>query len=155
MDKLRKNKGLDIDKTSLALGLGSIFYNSGSNLIENPNDRNHKERFTELRKMYKEYGYAIPDSLIVQEFAKYPVRDVRSFGEAWLSGKSERVMGDKLGGFVKQGRGLYWRRWLEAGLINGEITAKMLLQCPVHGMYEFFDYMGKKKRLFFVQNRFL
>lgn len=142
--------GLDIDKTSHALGLGSIFYNSGSNLIENPNDRNHKERFTELRKMYKEYGYVIPDSLIVQEFAKYPVRDMCSFGEAWLSGKSERIMGDKLGGFVKQGRGLYWRRWLEAGLINGEITAKMLLQCPVHGMYEFFDYMGKKKKAFFV-----
>ena len=145
-------KSVNIDKTNEALGLGSVIYNAGSGLIENPNDSNHKERFSQLRQLYKEYGYALPDSLVVELFEKYPVQNTRSFGKAWIEGKSEKEVGDKLGGFVREGRGLYWRRWLEAGLINGEVTADMLLKCPVNGMYEFFAYMGKDKYAFFTGN---
>ncbi len=141
---------IDINSTRLAMGLGSVIYNAGSSMIENPKDKNHRERFTELRKLYDEYGYAMPDSLVVQKFKKYPVVKTASFGRAWLEKHDEDLMADKLGEYLKQGRGLYWRRWLEAGLIKGEINAEMLLNCPVKGMYEFFKYMDESKSAFFT-----
>lgn len=142
--------GVDLKTTSEALGMSSIVYNSYSKLIENAKDKNHKNRFTELRDLYDEYGYALPDSLVQKCFAKYPVKDATSFGKLWLNGADKRDVADKLGGFLAGGRGISWRRWLEAGLITGDITPQMLLNCPVNGMYEFFRVMGEKKSAFFT-----
>lgn len=141
---------VDINTTEKVLGLGSVFYNAGSKLVENPDDWNHKERNAYLRGLYKEYGYALPDRLVLDLFEKYPVRDMRSFGKDWLTGQSNAQVADNLGEFVKNGQGLYWRRWLEAGLLTGEITSGMLLDCPAHGMPEFFRYMKKNKSAFFT-----
>lgn len=141
---------VDINTTEQALGIASIIYNSGTNLFENPNDRNHKERFSRLHNLYKEHGFAMPDSLVLNQFNQYPIRDTRSFGGAWMDGDDIDVVANKLGGFVREGRGLYWRRWLEAGVLTGQITSEMLLECPANGMSEFFAYMGKKKSAFFT-----
>ena len=144
------NDAVDINTTNEALGMSSVVYNAYSKLIENPRDKNHQMRFDELRKLYDEYGYAVPDSLVKNVFAKYPITDATSFGKAWLGHADINTVADKLGGFLAGGRGLYWRRWLEAGLLTGDITPQMLLDCPVNGMYEFFKVMGQKKSAFFT-----
>lgn len=141
---------VDINTTAQAFGLASIIYNSGSNLMENPKDKNHKMRFGELRELYKEYGLATPDSLVRRVFEKYPVVTPYSFGAKFMGGAQIRDTADMLGNFLREGRGLYWRRWLEAGLMTGDITPEMMLDCPAHGMYEFFKVMGKKKSAFFT-----
>lgn len=144
------NDGVNITSTSEALGLSSIVYNAYSKLIEDPADKNHRARFDALRKLYEKYGYAVSDSAIQKCFAKYPVVSPTSFGTAWLGNADINTIADKLGGFLAGGRGLYWRRWLEAGLLTGDITPQMLLQCPANGMYEFFCVMGQKKSAFFT-----
>ncbi|HBP26852.1 MAG TPA: hypothetical protein DD611_02620 [Alphaproteobacteria bacterium] len=143
---------VDISTTERALGTGSIVYNSYSKLIENPKARNTRERFAALRADFDEFGYATPDSLILKRFAQYPVleKDETSFGRQWLHGGTTDVLGDKLGGFLAGGRGVQWRRWLEAGLFTGEITPNMLLDCPVNGMYEFYKCMDADKEAFFI-----
>ena len=141
---------VNINTTEEAFGMASIIYNAHAKLIENPSNKNLKERFAHLRNLYDEYGYAMPDSLVRDAFAKYPVQDMRSFGEKWLSGADKRDVADKLGEFVRDGRGLYWRRWLEAGLITGQITPQMLMKCPANGMFEFFKCMGQNNDAFFT-----
>lgn len=141
---------VDVNDTKEALGMGSIIYNSYSKLIENKQDKNVKNRFTELRRIYKEYGYAVPDDLVIKLFQKYPIVKPTSFGKAWLGYDKKSDVSDKLGGFLAGGKGLYWRRWLEAGLLSGDITPDMLLNCPVNGMYEFFCYMGQEEEAFFT-----
>ena len=146
-------KEVDVNDVSEAFGMGSVIYNSYSRLIEVPESRNCKERFTLLRNLYKEKGFGVTDQEVRDMFARYPVVDTTSFGKAWLSGEPKRVVADKLGGFLLGGRGLYWRRWLEAGLITGDVTPQMLLECPVNGMYEFFQCMDEKKEAFFVTDK--
>ena len=141
---------VDVNDTKEALGMGSIIYNSYSKLIENKQDKNVKNRFTELRRIYKEYGYAVPDDLVIKLFQKYPIVKPTSFGKVWLGYDKKSDVSDKLGGFLAGGKGLYWRRWLEAGVLSGDITPDMLLNCPVNGMYEFFCYMGQKEEAFFT-----
>lgn len=141
---------ININNTNEALGMSSIIYNAYSKLIENKSNRNHQKRFRELRILYDEYGYAVPDSLVKQVFKKYPINEPTSFGKAWLGNENKNSTADKLGGFLAGGRGLYWRRWLEAGLFTGDVTPQMLLDCPSNGMYEFFKVMGEKKSAFFT-----
>lgn len=141
---------IDINSTQQALSLGSVIYNSASKLIEDKKDRNHKERFALLRQDFKQYGYALPDSLVLQRFAEYPVVSNESFGDAFINGASDSVLADKLGNYLAGGAGLQWRRWIEAGLLNGDIEPQMLLDCPVNGIYEFYECMGRKKDKFFT-----
>lgn len=141
---------IDINDVNQALAIGSIMYNSFANLMENPSNINCKERFANLRNLYKEYGRGVTDEMVRDVFKKYPVVDARSFGKAWMDGKSRQDVADKLGNFLAGGRGIYWRRWLEAGLLTGKITPQMLLDCPANGVYEFFKCMGKKKSAFFI-----
>ena len=143
---------VDIDDVSEAFAIGSVIYNSFSKLIENPDNENCKERFTRLRNLYKENGCGLSDEMVLDMFAQYPVTDTRSFGKAWLDGEEPQAVADKLGNFLAGGRGLYWRRWMEAGLMTGQITPQILLNCPVNGVYEFFRCMGKKKSAFFVKD---
>ena len=144
---------VDINDIGEAFALGSIMYNSFSKLIENPENENCKERFAQLRQVYKKEGRKLTAETVKEWFQKYPVTDPRSFGEAWLSGQSKQNVANKLGNFLVGGRGLYWRRWLEAGLLTGDITPQMLLDCPVNGIPEFFNCMQKKKDAFFIKNR--
>jgi tetratricopeptide (TPR) repeat protein len=141
---------VDINTVAQAAGIGSIIFNSGSKLIENPTDKNHRERFAELRNEYNELGFGVTDSIIQKHFEKYSVVSKRSFGEKLLSGAPMSDVADKLGEFLADGRGLYWRRWLEAGLLTGDITLEMMLDCPANGMYEFFKVMGKTRDSFFT-----
>lgn len=141
---------VNINDTKEALGMGSIVYNSYSKLIEDKKDKTSNKRFHELRKLYDEYGYAVPDSAVKNLFKAYPVVKPTSFGKAWLGYDKTASVSDKLGGFLAGGKGMYWRRWLEAGLLSGDITPDMLMNCPVNGMYEFFCAMGMEKSAFFT-----
>lgn len=141
---------IDIESTQEALALSSIIYNSYSKLIEDKNNENNKNRFAELRKLYKDHGFNVSDNMVRQTFKKYPITNPTSFGKLWLNGASKEKIADALGGFLLEGGGIYWRRWLEAGLLTGDITPQMLLDCPLNGMYEFYRVMGGKRQAFFT-----
>ena len=143
-------QNVDVNTTSEAFGLSSIMYNTYADIIEKPDDENYQNRFGELRKLLDEYGYAVSDEQVRHVFEKYPVTNLTSFGDAWISYSDANMMADKLGNFLAGGRGMQWRRWLEAGLLTGKITPQMMLDCPANGMYEFYKYMGKKKSAFFT-----
>ena len=143
-------QNVDVNTTSEAFGMSSIIYNAYADMIEKPNDKNYQNRFGELRKLLDEYGYAVSDEQVRHVFDKYPVTNLTSFGNAWIRDSNTNMMADKLGEFLAGGRGLQWRRWLEAGLLTGRITPQMMLDCPANGMYEFYKYMGKKKSAFFT-----
>ena len=141
---------IDINSVTKAFGMGSVIYNSYSKVVEEPEDKNHKNRMAELRNIYKEYGFGVPDSLVLKCFKKYPVVAPRSFGEAWIKGESDKVLANKLGEFLAGGSGVQWRRWLEAGVITGDVTPEMLLDCPIHGMYEFYKVQERSRSAFFT-----
>lgn len=143
---------VNIEDNKEALGLSSIVYNSYSKIIEKPKDRNHQERAYKLRSIYKEYGYAVPDTLVKKCFEEYPLVAPTTFGKAWFENESNDVLADRLGGFLRGGKGLYWRRWLEAGILTGRITPQMILDLPIGGMYDFFKFVGGKKEAFFIGN---
>lgn len=147
------NDNVDINTTGAAVGMGSVMYNSFAKLIESPNSRNANERFARLRDDFKQYGFALPDSLVKQRFAEFPVNQTRSFGGAWLSGKSMEEVGDSLGNFLGDGRGMRWRRWLESCLLNGDIKPELLLECPVEGMSQFWAYVGKDRDNWFKDTK--
>lgn len=141
---------IDVNTTREALSMGSVIYNSGSKLIEDKNNKNHQKRFEALRDDFKKYGYALPDSVVLQRFNEFPVNSDESFGTAWMRGASKDVLADKLGNYLAGGAGLQWRRWIEAGIMTGDITPQMLLDCPVNGIYEFYERMGRRKDKFFT-----
>lgn len=143
-------QNVDVNTTSEAFGMSSIIYNAYADIIEKPDDTNYQTRFGELRKLLDEYGYAVSDEQVRHVFDKYPVTNLTSFGDAWINDSDANMMADKLGEFLAGGRGMQWRRWLEAGLLTGKITPQMMLDCPANGMYEFYKYMGKKKSAFFT-----
>lgn len=135
-----------------AVGMGSIFYNTANKLVEEPENKNNKNRFEELRQ-YRDgkqgkmcYGANIPDSIILECFARYPVTETRSFGNAWLNHQSSEQIANSLSGFFRGGGGIFWRRWLEAGLLNGQINPYDLLDCPANGCADFFKFMGGYKK---------
>ena len=142
-------ENINIDNTQQALGMSSLIYNAYGDLIERPSDKNYQNRFATLRAALDEYGFAVPDTVVRDAFKKYPVDNVTSFGDAWIRQQNVDAMADKLGEFLAGGRGIQWRRWLEAGLLTGDITPQMMLDCPVNGMYEFYKFMNKKKSAFF------
>lgn len=137
-----------------AVGICSIFYNAANNLVENKREENNKNRFTMLRR-YRDgedkipcggYGPDVPKSLIIDCFEKYPITEPYSFGTAWLNHESAHEIANTLVNFCADGGGLYWRRWLEAGLITGDINPQDLLECPINGMADFHKYMGGYKK---------
>nr|MBQ0091354.1 tetratricopeptide repeat protein [Candidatus Enterousia merdequi] len=140
------DKSLTVRNTGEAFALSSIIYNSGTNLIEDKNDMDHKERFTLLRSLYNEYGDAISDSLVLDVFEKHPIQNKVSFGKSWMDSHDKQDMAKAIGGYMGDGAGMHWRRWLEAGLITGDIEPQDLLNCPIEGMYDFYVYIGGKKQ---------
>lgn len=149
----RSQQGVNINTTPEAFAIASIFYNAYANLVETSGrNTNYENRFALLRDDFKQYGFSMPDSLVVKRFKDYPITNKESFGEAWLSGADKKDVADKLGGFLLGGLGIRWRRWLEAGIMTGRVTPQMLLDCPVNGMYEFFCYIGKDKKNWFTKD---
>ena len=128
--------------TGEAFGLASIVYNSATKFIENQYDSNHRNRFEMLRNEYKLHGNNINDSIIKNAFEQYPIVDKAAFGRAWMDSGDPLDMANAIGLYMKDGGGMHWRRWLEAGLITGDITPTDLLECPIGGMYDFYLYMG-------------
>jgi len=150
---------VQIDDTKKALMLGSMLYNMGSNLIEEENDKNHRKRFAELRQLYSQYGFGVSDDDVRALFERYPVQAPTSFGKILLGydkrGKLENCAGLYLKAGGKLAPGLVWRRWLEAGLLTGDIKPQDLLDIPLDGMPEFYKRMckdvgGDKKKAFFT-----
>ncbi len=144
-----------IDDTGVALMVGSALYNLGSQLIEEPQDKNHRERFAELRRVRDEYGAALPDSVVRAAFDKYPIVAPTSFGKIFL-GQEKGNMGDAIGNFLKGGDGLIWRRWLEAGIASGKVRPEEILDIPIGGMSDFYYLMkkragGNKKKSFWIE----
>ena len=139
------DESLRLRNTSEAFGLSSVVYNSGTKFIEKEEDRNHQKRFEELRKEYGKYGAAISDSVVKKIFEKYPMVNKASFGKAWIDSHDPQDMAVAIGLYMKDGGGMHWRRWLEAGLFTGDIDPKDLLECPIGGMYDFYLYMGGYK----------
>ena len=131
--------------TGEAFGLCSIIYNSSMKFIEDTSDYNCKERFALLRKKYKEYGDNISDDMVLKIFRQYPIRKKQGFGRAWIDSHNPQVMAQAIGGYMKDGPGMHWRRWLEAGLITGDIASEVFFDCPIKGMTDFYLYMGGYK----------
>lgn len=139
------DQSLTVRNTGEAFGLSSIVYNSGTKFIEESNDANRKERFALLKNEYDKYGDAIPDSVVAKLFQRYPIVNKAQFGKAWIDSHKPQDMAKAIGIYMQDGAGMHWRRWLEAGLITGDINPKDLLECPIGGMYEFYLYMGGGK----------
>ncbi len=146
-------ENVDINSVGEAFAIGSIMYNAFSKLIEPKGDLSCSNRFAKLRKLYSEYGYGLNDSMVKQCFAEYPIKNMHSFGRAWIGGESTEAIANTLGGFVLEGSGMWWRRWLEAGMMTGEINPQILLDCPVNGGYEFLEYMGRQKSAFWKKGK--
>ncbi len=134
------------------MAMTSIMYNSGSRLIENNNDKNCKNRFELLRQDFKNYEFNLPDSIVKQRFAQYPAIALTDFGQAWKDGKNVYELADLLGIYQKGGAGLRARRWIEAGLLTGEIMPQMLMQCPAGGIYDFYLLVGGTKNCLWDTN---
>ncbi|MBR1380480.1 MAG: tetratricopeptide repeat protein [Alphaproteobacteria bacterium] len=149
-------ENIDINTPNLALGIGSIMYNANTNLIASKNSADIRARNAALRQIYADSGYAVTSDMVRTRFAQNPVNNMYSFGKAWTSGRSIRDVANTLGNFCPEGGGMHWRRWLEAGMLTGDITPQMLLDCPIGGMYEFYCCMNKNKESFWrdgVANR--
>lgn len=150
-----------IDSTQKAMMLASMVYNMGSSLIEEKNDKNHVERFAALRDLYKQYGFAVSDEMVRDLFAKYPVTAPTQFGRVLLGIDKKHNLGNMAGMYLvangKLAPGLVYRRWIEAGVLSGDIKPADLLNIPVEGLPQFYQLMNKKvngdkKRAFFIED---
>ena len=153
--------GIKFDDDKKAMMISSMVYNMGSSVIEEREDLNHRNRFEELRNMFKEYGFGIPDAKVRDLFKKYPVKNPTSFGKVLLGWDKKTKLGDVSGLYIKAGGrlapGLIYRRWIEAGLLSGDINPMEILDIPVAGLPEFYKMMcrkvgGDKKKAFFTEN---
>ncbi|MBO7509118.1 MAG: hypothetical protein J6T57_02495 [Alphaproteobacteria bacterium] len=144
---------LEIDTEGKAFCLASIIYNSCTNIIENPSDKQHCNRNAELRALYAQYGDDVTADQVAALFAKYPITAPTSFGRVLLNGGSTKAWANTLGGFTKEGGGIYWRRWLEGQMAMGNIKAKDLLDLPMGCMYDFWRCIGHKKSALFTKRR--
>ena len=144
--------GLNLDTDGKAMCLASIIYNSGTNLIEDPSNNNHKNRNTELRALYKQYGDSVTADQVKALFAKYPISAPTSFGKV-LDGGTVKQWADALGGFTAEGGGIIWRRWLEGQIAMGNIKPEELLDLPELSMSDFYYCMGGKKSAFFTKTK--
>lgn len=143
-------ENLHMDNAARACAFASVFYNSGTNLMEDPENKNHRERNETLRNLYKKYGDNITADMVRECFAKYPIVTPRSFGELAISGASDRELANVLGLYTVGGRGLWARRWLEGQILMGNITPEDFLNLPIQSTYEFFRLMGEKRDVFWT-----
>lgn len=143
-------ENLHLDNAARACAFASVFYNAGTKLMEEPSDKNHRERNETLRNLYKEYGDNITADMVRECFAKYPIVAPRSFGARAIAGASDKELADILGIYTVGGRGLWSRRWLEGQILMGNITPEDFLNLPEQSLYEFFRLMGETREVFWI-----
>lgn len=147
---------VDINSASELIAMASTVYNTGTDLLEPHNKANKKinsdyhARSRELNALFKQHGNAITDEMVREVFAKHPVGEMTSVGQAWLTGQDKQAVADNMGQFLRGGEGLKWRRWLEAQLICGNIKPDVFLDLPMGGMPEFFYLIGKDRDNWFI-----
>lgn len=139
---------LRLDTPGRQCAFASIFYNSGTKLMEEPENKNHRNRNETLRKLYREYGDNVTAEMVRECFAKYPITEPRSFGRLAISGASDKELADILGLYIVGGRGLWSRRWMEGQVLMGNINPKSFLNLPMGTLSEFMKMMGGKKDVF-------
>ena len=139
---------LRLDTPGRQCAFASIFYNSGTKLMEEPENKNHRDRNETLRKLYKEYGNNVTAEMVRECFAKYPITEPRSFGKLAISGASDKELANVLGLYLVGGRGLWSRRWMEGQVLMGNINPKSFLELPMGTLSEFMKMMGGKKDVF-------
>lgn len=139
---------LRMDTPARLCAYASVFYNAGTKLMEEPSDKNHRERNETLRKLYQEYGDNVTPEMVRECFAKYPIVAPRSFGECAINGAPDRELADVLGLYVRGGRGLWTRRWLEGQIMMGNVNPAEFLNLPIQATYEFFLMQGGKRNVF-------
>ncbi len=139
---------LRLDTPGRQCAFASIFYNAGTKLMEEPQNKNHRNRNETLRKLYREYGDKVTAEMVRECFAKYPITEPRSFGKLAISGASDKELADILGLYVVGGRGLWSRRWMEGQVLMGNINPKSFLNLPMGTLSEFMKMMGGKKDVF-------
>lgn len=141
-------ESVDINSVPEALAIADVMYNGFSKFIE-PDTVNGKanytlgNRFATLRDSLETKGAGLSDEDVLKAFKKYPATNKNSFGEAWLNGKPKKEVANSLGNFLRGGRGIWMRRWVEAGLLTGELSPDLLLDCPVDGLSAFLKYKQK------------
>lgn len=143
--------GAGIDTPQEAIGLASLVYNGDVLIYEDKNDTACKTRCTKLRKMRDE-GVKITPEKVRELFAESPINDVahHAFGRAWMAGTPIDKMAYMTGNYMKDGGGIYWRRWLEAMVLSGKVTPKMMLDMPMTGLPEFYYLVGGTRDAFFT-----
>ena len=140
---------VDISTVSEAVAMNSLGYNAYCKLIEKE-DKSCKARFEKLRELHKQYADAVTDEQVKELFDRYPVRSMASVGELWLVGASKSDVANRIGDYLNDGAGIRWRRWLEACILNGDITPQQMLDVPINGMYEFFKIVGRDRKNWFT-----
>lgn len=135
-----------------AISISSMVYNGGTLVIERDGAA-MRERWDKIRKLHNEYGDALTEEQVKEVFAKYPVESKGHVGQYWLDDGGIAEMANGIGWYInvkKDGDGIRWRRWLEACVMNGDISAHELLDVPVNYMSEFFDLVGRDRKNWFI-----
>ena len=140
---------VDVSTVSEAVAMNSLGYNAYCKLIEKE-DSNCQKRFEKLRALHKEYGDAVKDEQIKELFDKYPVVSPASVGELWLTGAPRADVANRIGDYLNDGAGIRWRRWLEACMLNGDVSPQQMLDVPINGLYEFFRLVGRDRTNWFT-----
>lgn len=130
------------------LGLASFLYNGGAKMFEPDADKKanrvRNDRWTLMTNIFRENGTITRDQ-VLEHFEKYPIMSEGSVCAAWRNGDSLDTVGDNMTNYLSGGRGLHWRRWIEACILTGRVSPLDLLDCPVGGIYEFQQYMKHVK----------
>ena len=135
-----------------AISISSMVYNGGTLVIEK-DGAVMRERWDKIRKLHNEYGDALTEEQVKAVFEKYPVESKGHVGQYWLDDGGIAEMANGIGWYInvkKDGDGIRWRRWLEACVMNGDISAHELLDVPVNYMSEFFDLVGRDRKNWFI-----
>ena len=105
-----------------------------------------------MRDLYERYGDDVTADQVRAVFAKYPIKDMYSFGKA-LNGGTVEDWANTLGNFCAEQGGMYWRRWLEGQIAMGNVTYQDLLDLPMLSMYEFWTVIGQDQTILFKKNK--
>lgn len=135
-----------------AMSIASMIYNGGTLVVEKESVA-MGNRWAEIRKLHEKYGDALTEEQVKAVFEKYPVESKGHVGQYWLDDGGIPEMANGIGWYInvkKDGDGIRWRRWLEACVMNGDISAHELLDVPVNYMSEFFDLVGRDRKNWFV-----
>jgi len=131
-----------------AIGLTSVLFNTGSQIFELASCPNHQARNRIFRnEILRDHGFGTTKEMIRDAFGRHPVVQPGAVLRAWnRTGANPRPIGDAISNFIyfrndngnmEIGGGLVWRRFIEAGIISGDINPQDVLTMPREGASEF------------------